>query len=422
MRCITLGLAIAATGCAATVDGTARDGGAADVPPPVDARTGPCQWRARPAVDVTPRSVPRYRLVDAIATEDGAWVAYRFHLPGRDTDALYVARLREDGSPHPDVPEGSTARADLFGLPFRASLEFSMTWDPARRTLATLSEAETDRGGCVWTATEGANARTIRTLDPSSLMPGFARAGCRALLPTRDGYSFVSEQVRALWGTDLLTLSRAGDLLGFRSLPMTEAPAEQGISRIRTRDNGFVATWVETRGVGMARESSLRARRFSEDGLPVGPQQVIARSASTLKNALLVETSAGLVALYEGSADTFPVSDALLTHALDPQGAPAREPEAQSGLGFFLGGLSATTRGDEVLATAVGTRDGIRLAMLRLDARGSLRGQIDTGLNDVDGPTRTARVVATPSGALVFATVAQGAEGGVVVAVPMRCE
>lgn len=407
-------------GCAATIDARAGDGG--DVPAPADAPSGPCRWRALPAVDVTPRSLPRHRLVDAVATEDGAWVAFRAHLPGRDSDELRVMRLREDGTEHPDYPAGTTARADLYGIPFREGLVFSMVWDAPRRTLATLSEGMTDRGGCVWTATEGPDARTVRMIDPNAVMPGFSRGGCQSLLRTRGGYSFVTEQIRALWGTDLLSMSLAGDLTAARSLPMTEAPAQQGVSRTALAGGGFVANWVETSVGPPPRVTGLHVRRFDEDGTPLGPMQVLASGDATLKNAVVVETSAGMVALWEGQADTFPASEALVTRALDARAAPTREPEALSALGFFLGGLSATTRGPEVLATAVTGRDGLRLTFAALDTRGSLRQQVDTGLADVDGPTRTARVVATPSGALVFATVAQSADGGRVVAVPMRCE
>lgn len=428
MRALSLlFFATTAAGCAATVDGSAGDGGADAtardvITAPVDVPTGPCRWRALPAVDVTPRSLPRHRLVDAIATEDGAWVAYRAHLPARDSDELRVIRVREDGTEHPDYPAGTTARADLFALPFRAGLEFSMHWDPTRRTLATLSEGMTDRGACVWTATEGVNARTIRVIDPSAVMPGFSRGGCRALLRTPGGYSFVSEEIRALWGTDLLAMSLAGDLTAAAPLPMTEAPAQQGVSRTALAGGGFVGNWVETTLGAPPRVIGLHARRFTDAGEPTGPMQVIATGSTTLKNAVVVETPGGMLALWEGPADTFPASDALLTRALDARAAPVREAEALSALGFFLGGLSATARGGEVLATAVNGGNGIRLTFAALDARGSLRAQVDTGLADVDGPSRTARVVATRAGALVFATVAQGADGGVVVAVPMRCE
>lgn len=399
-------------GCAATVDGTGRDAGA-DVVAAQDAVTRPhaCAWRALPAVDVTARPGAGARLVDAVATGDGAWVAYREVSGDIATEALTVARVDADGR-----RRGATAT--LFDLRPTASLEAWSDWDPARGVLALLAEGDLDGGsGCAWASLDARGARAVRAIDPSAAGPGFSRAGCRALLRTGEGYSFASEQIRAVWGTDLIGLSRAGEFTGARSLPTPEAPAE-ALVRTTLAGGDFVAAWGETwRG-----SSALRVRRFDELGAPRGPVGALAAAATPFKGAVVVETSSGMLALWEGLSASLPPADALIARPLDAVAQPSGDPVAHTSLGAFLGGLSATRRGDEVLATAVSARGAVRLTALALDARGVARATVDTGLADVDGPTRAARVVATGSGALVFATVAQRAGGGVVVAVPLRCE
>ncbi|MEZ4394614.1 MAG: hypothetical protein R3A48_26370 [Polyangiales bacterium] len=413
-------LLTALAGCAATVDGTASgDAGGAAHDADVPAAPRDCAWRPAAAVEVSPPGDLRYRLVDAAPTPDGAWVTYRARRPGGDDDELFVTRVTASGEPHPGAPLGSVIRAPLFGLAGTASLQTSMLGEGEGLTM--LFGGETDRGACVWARLAGPDTRAIRSLNPSELAAGFTLTGCGAMLRTAGGYSFVSEQVRALWGTTLLELDEGGGFTRSSELPMTAGPTQSGVSRVALPGGDFLGSWVEA-AAPQGRMSSLNARRFSERGEARGDTFAITTTVETLKDSVLTLTAEGVVALWEGPADRFPASDALLVRALSRDGRPVEEPQALTSLGFFLGGLSAAARGDELLATAITARDGMRLELVVMSARGALRAQVDTGLRDLDGPLRLSRVTATREGALVFATVAQGERGGRVVAVPMRCE
>lgn len=409
----------ALSGCAATVDGTAASDAGSDAGADVPVTPRDCAWRPSPAVEVSPPGDLRYRLVDAAPSADGAWVTFRARRPGRDDDELFVTRVTASGAPHPATPLGSVSRASLFGLAGTASLQSSMLGEGERLTL--LFGGETDRGGCVWAQLAGANERTIRSLNPSEFAGGLSLTGCGAMLRTVGGYSFVSEQVRALWGTTLLELDEGGEFTRSGELPMTVGQTQAGVSRTTLPGGDFLGSWVEA-AAPQTRMSSLNARRYSARGEARGDTFAITTTDETLKDAVLTLTTEGVVALWEGPADSFPASDALVVRALSRDGRPVAEPQALTSLGFYLGGLSAAARGDELLATAITARDGMRLEFVVMSARGALRAQVDTELRDLDGPLRLSRVTATREGALVFATVAQGERGGRVVAVPMRCE
>lgn len=287
--------------------------------------------------------------------------------------------------------------------------------------VAVLASGATDRGECVWSLHEGAIERTVRSIELGALAGGFALAGCQSMLRARGGYSFVSEQVRALWGTTQIELDSNGVFVRRGDLPMTTAPSQGGMSRLALDDGDFLGSWISAPITGR-RESSLEVRRFNATGEARGALYGVASTPETLKDHALVRAREGLLALWEGPADRFPASDALNVRALSLDGAPLAEARALTSLGFFLGGLSAASRGDEFFATALTAREGMRLEFLVLDPTGGVRAQVDTRLSGLDGPLRLARVTATPLGALVFATIAQGERGGRVVAVPMRCE
>jgi hypothetical protein len=405
-----LGLSLALLGCAATVDGSRGD---ASATPP-----GDCAWRALPAVEVSPPGEARHRLVDAVETADGAWVAWRARRPGRDDDELYVTRVTDDGAAHPDTPLGSVARSALLGLPGGESLTLSMLAEGSRLTL--LADGPTDRGGCVWTQTVGGNARATRPVDLTAFGAPFALGGCRELLPAEGGFSFVIEQIRATWGTEVMRLDADGRWLGRDELAMTARPTQSGVTRIDLGGGDFFGSWVEA-GTA-ANPAGLYVRRFGARGEARGEAQRLASSTETLKDAVLTRTPSGALALWEGSADSFPASSTLLVRAIGPDAAPRGDANAITALGFVLGGLSASTRGEQALATAIHANDGVRLSFLMLSASGAVQVRLDTGLRDVDGPLRVARVTPTRQGALVFTTVAQGDRGGRVVAVPIRCQ
>jgi hypothetical protein len=400
-----LGFSLALLGCAATVDGTRGDAGASP--------GGNCAWRALPAVEVSPPGEPRHRLVDAVGTADGAWVAWRARRPGRDDDELYVTRVTEDGTAHPETPAGSVVRSAVLEVPASESLTLSMLAEGSRLTL--LADGRTDRGGCVWAQSVGSNARDTRPVDLTPFGAPFGLGGCRELLSAEGGFSFVIEQVRATWGTEVMRLDAEGRWLGRDEIAMTGRPTQSGVTRIALDGGDFFGSWVEAGS--RERPAGLYVRRFSARGEARGETQQLASSPETLKDAVLTRMPAGALALWEGGAGS-----ALVVRAIGPDAAPRGESVAVPALGSVLGGLSASTRGEQALATAIHANDGVRLSFLMLSAGGAVQLRLDTGLRDVDGPLRVARVTPTRQGALVFTTVAQGDRGGRVVAVPIRCQ
>lgn len=406
---------LGASACASTADGTvgvARDAGAGDV----TISTGPCAWRALPAVEVSPPGAPGSSLVDAVATADGAWFTYRVRRAD-GMDALHVLRVNEDARPHPATPSWSVANLALYALPADGAARASMLTEGDR--VEVLLDGAVPRGSCAWLRIDPRVMRTFRPIDFANA-GRFSLNGCAALLRTASGSSFMSEQVRAVWGTEVLRLDAEGALAGADELPTTEGPTQSGMTRVALDGGDFLAAWVETTGPGLGRYRT-RARRFAERGAAAGEAQLLAESPVALRDPSLTRTRDGAFALWEGPADGGPVSYALHGRALGPDGAPRGETRAYTELAFTLGGVSVTSRGDEVLGTAITARDGVRLTFLALDRAGAPTAVVDVGLRDLEGPARLARVVATPQGALVFATIAQGPQGGRVMAVPMRC-
>lgn len=419
---VTAVRADAATDALATdalaADALTADALTADVP----AMPSQCRWSMsdRYVVVSDPADQQRFRLLDAVPTPDGALVAWRERSPtGRD-DQVRVRRVLDDGTAHPWSAPGRGSRAEVVSLPSDAALQFSMVWDAPRDGAAMLAGGQTDRGGCALVQFRGDDSQTSQGVDLSATM-GFPLHGCGSLARTTGGWSFLTAEVRALWGDALVFLTDDGRLAGEPTrLPMTGNSYVGPMTRTAVSD-GFVETWVEpVRGTeGPLHE--LHLRRFDARGAPRGGDEDLG-TADLISDAQVLETPAGLLAVWHHADRALQGYNGILTRPLLPDASPT------AGLMRYLdapsaAGIHAAVRGSQVLLAApTAMARGARIHLLILDGRGV---PLRPALELVPGPMPVGvgpvRVIPTRRGALVVFEVESGAQGGRVLAVPVDC-
>lgn len=405
MRGLLIG-ALLTTACGATVSATDSHGDAAADAPATPTRCSRWSPGDEAVIVSDPADQERFRLVDAIATPDGALVAWRERDPsGRDDDQVHVRRLHDDGSVHPWSAPGRGSRRDVVTLPRAAELQFSMVWDAARDGVAMLAGGRTDRGACVFARFLGDDSQAWQDVDLTGL-GGFALAGCGSLARTSDGWSFLTSEVRALWGDELVFLSDEGRLAGTPArLPMTSAPTDSPMTRTDLPD-GFVATWVQATAMSPRTDRELHVRRFDPRGTPRGDDETISINADGYAFPRVLDTRDGLLATWFGG-----VVSARPLHA---DGSAAGDTVALNG-----DGIHADVRGDDVVVvTSVPAEPGMaRLYFIVTDLRGVQRGSFRWVLpNRPLTPIRGMRIVPTRRGALIVF-----GQGERILAVPVGC-
>ena len=422
-----LGLAAA---CSASVT-SERLGADAAVDAQTDAQTDAapvaCRWSApdfsRIALVSDPADQERFRLLDAVATPDGALVAWRERSPAGDRDRVRVRRIREDGTGHPWSTAGRGSGGEVVALDPGGALQFSMVWDAARDGVAMLAGGATDRGACVFARFLGDDSQQWQAVDLDALM-GFPLSGCGALARTGGGYSFLTGEVRALWGDQLVFLSDDGRVAGRPArLAMTGAPTERPMTR-GAATGGFVATWTEAGLGGMRGQVELHARRFDAAGATRGDDQVLQRGAGAVTDAQVLETRDGLLATWHTARDA---EGMVAARALGPDAAPVGEavtfPQVPS-----IAGVHAAVRGSQVLVAApTPVTFGTRIYLLVLDGRGApTQAPLELLMNQQAFTVGPMRVVPTARGALILFETANGfgdagQAGGRILALPVDC-
>ncbi len=413
--------ALCAAGCGSTVSGASVGADAGRDVVEVDAPSvpGPCAWTPGEAVVVSlPTEQARFTLVDAVATGDGALVAWRERALNGGPDAVRVVRVDGAGRRHPWSADGALSRGEVVTLPMNAPLQFSMAWEPSRERAVMLAGGDTDRGGCVFASFVGANERQWQRADPPT--GGFTLSGCGSLGRHPGGWSYLTSEVRALWGEQLIAVDDTGRVTGSTRLPMTTRPPDGELTR-NAVSGGFAARWVESRREGLQTVRELHLRRYDSAGEPAGDDVVAQRIHGALSDPRVVELGDRALAVWREGVDTLPPLDGVAVRPLARGLSPTAEPVVYTRLGFVVGGLDATARDGEALAvTALGSGV-IRAVLLAFDAAGSLRvGPVPLPIISTAGPIASLRVVATPEGALVLATRADP-DGARVVAVPVAC-
>ncbi|MEZ4408144.1 MAG: hypothetical protein R3A52_16955 [Polyangiales bacterium] len=419
-RVIVLALCVA--GCGSTVGGASVSSDAgADGSAPVDVPhvTGPCAWTPGEAVVVSlPEDQSRFALVDAVATGDGALVAWRERALNGGPDAVRVVRVDGAGRRHPWSADGSLTRGEVVTLPMNAPLQFSMAWEPSRARAVMLAGGPTDRGPCVFAAFTGTNEREWQQADPPT--DGVSLSGCGSLGRHPNGWSYLTQEVRALWGDQLVRMDDSGRVAGATRLAMTARQPDTAPTR-NALGGGFVARWTESMREGLQTVRELHLRRYDALGEPVGEDVVAQRIHGAIHDPRVVEVGDGALAVWREGVDTLPPLDGVAVRPLAGDLSPRGDVVVYTRLGFVVGGLDATARDGEVLAvTALGSGV-IRAVLLSFDAAGALRvGPVALPIVSDAGPLEHLRVVATPEGALVIATRPE-VSGTRVVAVPVAC-
>lgn len=382
---------------------------------------GPCRWSEGDMVLVAVTSAPggRLELLDAVGTGDGAAVGWRERGLARPNDALRVRRVRDDGSVHDWSAPGRGSHTAVATLANEAPLKFSMAWDGAVDRLAMLVGGATERGPCTFAAFGAGDVQRWQAVD-LTVGQGFSRAGCGSLQRTATGWSLLTSQVRALWGTDLIHLGDDGRAVGSETLPMTDRPPQAELTRSAMTD-GFVATWVEPTADAPG-ERALHLRRFDESANPRGEDRIVHRAVGEIHDVRVLETGSGLLAVWRSEGDATPGASEVLVRPLSADGTPSGPVGRLIPYGVQAVGLHAVVRGPEVLMVVAPGGELGRAVFAALDARGVPRG--DPRLQLASMQLRSldaARVVATRRGALVFISFTQQFAGGGIMAIPMDC-
>lgn len=250
---------------------------------------------------------------------------------------------------------------------------------------------------------------------------GFSLTGCRDLLANRAGFTFLSDQVRALWGVSMVQLDPTG------ATPTQMAPGlltivpEVPYTRFALSDRSFVFLWKSPMTAQTA-TPRLYAQRFNEDGTERRMPQTVQETEHMTRNFVATEAGDGMLALWEETIDTFPTQYGIAVRSLDANGQARGAVRFLTELGFYQGGLSATLARGDVLATGITGSGVLRPAVVPLAADGSSRGAI-IGLPVPPSASLIAdvRIVTTSTGALVVYTTDPAQYPNRLVAVPLLC-
>ncbi len=390
MRASSLILFVGLSACASSVRATVGDAAsdvsvdAAPVDVARDVPPGVCAWRVgavRDLVDLEPASC---ELVDAVP---GAWVL-RACVESGGATSVYLRRI--------DDATGALTqrRYTLPSLSFDGLIDASLAVDLSLgRGVMVLPSAT----GRELVGFDSAATFTVERAitDRSS---GFSLDAWRSPVVRADGYAFIADQVRALWGTSLAFTDRNGIATRATDLGvMSEAPAT--VSRFMLDGGGFALGWFVPRATG---PQTLVARAYSDEGAPRGAAVTVGPLATTSRYAIRGDAE-GLVAVWEDAVDTLPPLTGVAFRALAPDGSVRGESAVLSSFGFYGGALDAAIAHGDVLVSAVTGSGVLRLAVLPVSRSGVARGTpLSISMVDPLGPARSrSRVIATPGGALV---------------------
>lgn len=418
----TLVAAMLSSACSATIGGTIADGGP-DAGPrrPVDSAlamdvpAGPCRWRVGAAV-VLPAitsSAPHRSILDARPAEGGAWVLTSDDAGGDRQPDVALERVDASGNRRAD----GAVRFPSGYSPSRASLAVD---EPLGRR-AVLEEVRELRGAsCGLTVLDArGNPSPARVIAfPTG---GFSLSGCRDLQANGAGYTFLAEQIRALWGVSVVQLDAEGQTPAQLAPSVLDGFPEVLFARVGLPDRSFVLTSKETLGP-LPRRTRLHLRRHDERGAALGDVQTPLDTLRAVRAFTVTGGVDALVALWE-EADASTAPYHVVVRALGPDGSPRGEARPLASPDDYQGGLAATWASGDVLAAGLFGSGVPRPVVTPLSPEGSPRGDA-LPIPVPPGATRVERVrlVATPSGALALYTTDPGSFPNRLVAVPLTCE
>lgn len=355
-------------------------------------------------IDVTPADRPVFRLLDAIATREGALVAVREQGSG-ETHPLSLVTLA-DGAAQRETVAQASAMAESFA---------SLAADPSSGARYALFDGSTD--GCTFVR-RGTAAPITQPFVPSSLGEGFTLEGCRDLLRTNTGLSFLSEQVRAVFGTEQVRIDAAGSFVQRRTVSNVGPPAARPT---RSSDQLQAFSLIQASSRADSRVA-LTVQQIGEDGMPITAPQLVAELALAPSGATVVRNGGALMAVWGGAVDTFPPVFSLMTRRLDARANPAAPIVEHTELGILSDAPHAVFARGAVYVTArfVDGAAAQRVIELGEDGRPA-RAPIALTLPALGAGQARSRVVSTAQGLMVVTEVAVSSAGARVIAVPLRC-
>lgn len=418
--------------CSSTTAGTSSDATdvvtvdatpATDTVPPVDVQTPPdvatdvppgaCRWVAGDAVElhVTGDRSSR-RILDVKPAEGGAWVL--------TTDDAGIGRQPDTTLERLD-PTGHRRASGIVRITGSSAPFASLAIDEALGRRAILEEQRASSSspcGLVVLDATGAPSPRRTVMFPGG---GFSLTGCRDLLANRAGFTFLADQVRALWGVSMVQLDPTGATPTQMAPGLLTAFPPVPYTRFALSDRSFVFMWKSPMTAQTA-TPRLYAQRLSEDGAERGMPQVVQETEHMTRGFVATEAGDGMLALWEETIDTFPTQYGIAVRSLDGNGRARGMVRFLTELGFYQGGLSATLARGDVLATGITGSGVLRPAVVPLAADGSARGAI-LGLPVPQSATQIAdvRIVTTSTGALVVYTTDPMQYPNRLVAVPITC-
>lgn len=355
-------------------------------------------------IDVTPADRPVFRLLDAISTGSGTLVAVR-ERAGAETDPLSLVTI-----------DGTVAQREIVAqAPSTTDAFASLAADPSSGARYALFDGSTE--GCTFVRRANTGSLT-RAIMASGGVSSFALEGCRDLLRTTTGLSFLSEQVRALFGTEQVRLDTAGSFVQRYTVSTNGPPA---MRPTRSSDQLQAFSLIQANTLAASRVA-LTVQQIAEDGMQITAPQVIAELALAPSGALVVRNGGALLALWGGAVDTFPPVFSLMTRRLDARATPTAPIVEHTEQGILADAPHAVFARGAVYVTAR-FADGAsvqRVLELGEDGRPS-RAPLTLALPSLGTGSARSRIVSTAQGLMVVTEVAVSSSGARVIAVPLRC-
>ncbi len=308
MRASSLILFVGLTACAASVRATVGDASpdvsvdAAPVDVAPDVPSSACAWSAGPVRDLVVADDASCELIDAIP---GAWVL-RGCVMRDGRPSLNLTRF--------DEATGATneLRYEFDSASFEGLTDAALAADRALGRGVIVVSAGLGRRLIGFDGAGAPSAGGIIT-DRTG---GFSLDAWRSPVVRADGYAFIADQVRALWGTSLAFTDRNGFATRATDLGVSpEAPAT--VSRFMLDGGAFALGWFVPRTSG---PQTLVARAYSDEGVPRGAAVTVGPLATTSRYAIRGDAE-GLVAVWEDAVDTLPPLTGVAFRALAPDGS-----------------------------------------------------------------------------------------------------